>query len=61
MNDKVLSQITALPDKSAAELKTLWKELYQQEPPAFNKPYYLKRLAYRLKWAYDASRRFRFL
>ena len=49
MNDKVLSQITALPDKSAAELKTLWKELYQQEPPAFNKPYYLKRLAYRLQ------------
>jgi hypothetical protein len=49
MNDKVLSQITALPNKSAAELKTLWKELYQQEPPAFNKPYYLKRLAYRLQ------------
>ena len=49
MNDKVLQQVATLPDKSAAELKALWKELFQQEPPGFNKTQYVKKLAYRLQ------------
>ncbi len=33
MNDSVLAQLAALPEKSTAELKQLWRELYDREPP----------------------------
>ena len=49
MHDSVLAQLAALPQKSTAELKQLWRDLYDREPPPFNKPFLVKRLAYRIQ------------
>jgi len=49
MSNNILAQVAALSDKGANELKKLWRKLYQTEPPPFNKPYYIKRLAYRIQ------------
>ena len=49
MHDSVLAQLAALPQKSTAELKQMWRELYDREPPPFNKPFLVKRLAYRIQ------------
>jgi hypothetical protein len=49
MNDSVLAQLAALPEKTPAELKQLWRELYDREPPSHNKPCLVKRLAYRIQ------------
>jgi DUF2924 family protein len=45
----VLAQLAALPGKSTAELKQLWRELYDREPPPYNRPFLVKRLAYRIQ------------
>ena len=49
MTDSVLAQLAALPGKTAPELKQLWRELYDREAPSFNKPFLVKRLAYRIQ------------
>jgi hypothetical protein len=49
MNDSVLAQVAALPEKSTAELKQLWRGLYDREPPSGNKPFLIKRLSYRIQ------------
>jgi hypothetical protein len=49
MNDSVLAQLAALPEKTLPELKQLWRELYEREPPSGNKPFLVKRLAYRIQ------------
>ena len=49
MHDSVLAQVAALPEKSMADLKQLWRELYDREPPPFNRPFLVKRLAYRIQ------------
>ena len=49
MSDRVLAQLAALPGKSTAELKQLWRELHDREPPSFNRNYLVKRLAYRIQ------------
>jgi hypothetical protein len=49
MNDSVLAQLAALPEKTPAELKQLWRDLYDREPPSGNKPFLVKRLAYRIQ------------
>jgi hypothetical protein len=49
MNNSVLAQLAALPEKSTAELKQLWRDLYDREPPPYNKPFLIKRLAYRIQ------------
>ncbi|MGZ9006498.1 MAG: DUF2924 domain-containing protein [Burkholderiales bacterium] len=49
MNDSVLVQLAALPEKSLPELKQLWRELYDREPPSGNKPFLIKRLTYRIQ------------
>jgi hypothetical protein len=49
MNDSVLAQLAALPEKTLPELKQLWRELYDREPPSGNKPFLIKRLAYRIQ------------
>jgi hypothetical protein len=49
MNDSVLTQVAALTEKSTAELKQLWRDLYDREPPSGNKPFLIKRLAYRIQ------------
>jgi hypothetical protein len=49
MLDSVLGQIAALPEKSMADLKQMWRELYSSEPPPYNKAFLVRRLAYRLQ------------
>lgn len=49
MTDSVLPQLAALPGKSTPELKQLWRELYDREPPPYSKPFLVKRLAYRIQ------------
>ena len=49
MKDSIPAQLTALPGKSIAELKDLWRELYQAEPPPYNRGFLVTRLAYRIQ------------
>lgn len=49
MESNVLAQLAALPSKTTAELKTLWRSLYDSAPPPYNKPALVKRLAYRIQ------------
>jgi hypothetical protein len=49
MNNSVLAQLAALPAKTTAELKQLWRELYDREPPLFKRDFLVKRLAYRIQ------------
>jgi DUF2924 family protein len=49
MTNSVLAQLAALPGKSTAELKQLWRELYDHQPPPYNRPFLVKRLAYRIQ------------
>src|SRR5512147_2369733 len=49
MRDSMLAQVAALPEKSTADLKQLWRDLYDREPPTYNKPFLIKRLAYRIQ------------
>ena len=49
MSDSIPAQVAALPGKSIAELKDLWRELYQAEPPPYNRGFLVKRLAYRIQ------------
>ena len=49
MDDTVLAQVAALPEKSMADLKQLWRDLYAREPPPYNRQFLIKRLAFRLQ------------
>lgn len=49
MSDGVLAQLAALPNKSTAELKQLWRELHDREPASLNREFLIKRLAYRIQ------------
>ena len=49
MENTVLAQLAALPSKTTPELKQLWRDLYDREPPPYNKPFLVKRLAYRIQ------------
>jgi DUF2924 family protein len=49
MNNSVLAQLAVLPEKSTAELKQMWRDLYDRETPPYNKPFLVKRLAYRIQ------------
>ena len=49
MTNTVLAHLAALPSKTTPELKQLWRDLYDREPPPYNKPFLVKRLAYRLQ------------
>jgi len=49
MQDSALARVAALPGKSTADLKQLWRELYDREPPPYNRPFLVKRLAYRIQ------------
>jgi hypothetical protein len=49
MNNSVLAQLAALPEKTLPELKQLWRDLYDREPPSGNKPFMIKRLSYRIQ------------
>ncbi len=45
----VLGRLAALKTASTPELKQQWRELFGREPPAFNRPYLVSRLAYRVQ------------
>lgn len=49
MPDSTLCQIAELPSMSHDELKELWRALYGKEPPAYNRTFLVKRLAYRIQ------------
>jgi hypothetical protein len=49
MKDSVLSQLAALKGASAPVLKARWRELFETEPPAYNRRFLESRLAYRIQ------------
>ena len=49
MQNNVLARVAALPQMPMAELAAMWEEVFQAKPPKYNKPYLVKRLAYRLQ------------
>ena len=49
MNDSVLAQLAALPEKTTPELRQLWRDLFDIEPPRYNRRFLESRLAYRIQ------------
>lgn len=49
MNNNVISQLSALKEMEVVDLKAKWRELFGNEPPAFNRGYLESRLAYRIQ------------
>jgi hypothetical protein len=49
MPDTVLAQLSALKAAPVAELKRKWRELFDREPPAYNRRFLENRLAYRVQ------------
>ena len=47
MNDPVLARLAALKTTPTPKLKEQWRQLFESEPPAFNRRYLESRLAYR--------------
>ena len=45
----VLARLAALKDAPIAELKRQWRELFQAEPPPYNRKFLESRLAYRIQ------------
>ena len=46
---QVLPRLAALQTATAPELKEQWRALFGKEPPPFNRPYLVRRLAYRIQ------------
>jgi Protein of unknown function (DUF2924) len=49
MSESVLAQIAALKVKSTPQLRALWKELFDRDPPPFGRRYLEDRLSYRIQ------------
>ena len=49
MNDPVLARLAALKTTPTPKLKEQWRQLFESEPPAFNRRYLESRLAYRIQ------------
>lgn len=49
MKETVLSQLAALKGAPADALKARWRELFDTEPPAFNRQFLESRLSYRVQ------------
>jgi len=49
MSDGVLAKIAALKTTPAPALKAKWRELYDSEPPPYNRRFLESRLAYRIQ------------
>src|SRR3954471_22486451 len=49
MKDSVLAQLAALKGAPAGALKARWRELFETEPPAYNRRFLESRLAYRIQ------------
>jgi len=48
-SQNVLSQISILRTLSKEQLQQKWKELFGKEPPAYSRPFLLKRLIYKIQ------------
>lgn len=48
-SDPILARLAALQTMSNAELKAQWRDLFEAEPPPFNRRYLASRLAYRIQ------------
>ena len=49
MSDQVLARLAALKPTPTPQLKEQWRQLFEGEPPAFNRRYLESRLAYRIQ------------
>ena len=49
MKDSVLTQLAVLKNAPAEALKARWRELFDTEPPAYNRRFLESRLAYRIQ------------
>jgi hypothetical protein len=49
MSDPVLAQLAALKTARIADLKTKWRDLFESEPPPYNRRFLEHRLAYRIQ------------
>jgi DUF2924 family protein len=49
MSESALAQIAALKAKTTPELRALWKELFDRDPPPFGRRYLEDRLSYRIQ------------
>ncbi len=49
MNDQILARLAALKSTPTPKLKEQWRQLFDSEPPAFNRRYLESRLAYRIQ------------
>lgn len=49
MKENVLAQLAALKNAPAAALKARWRELFDTEPPAYDRRFLESRLAYRIQ------------
>ena len=45
----ILSQLAELDRLGPVELKERWRALFGTEPPAYNRPFLIKRLAHRIQ------------
>ena len=45
----VLAQLAALPTLATADLKQLWRRLYERDPPPYTRTYLISRLTYRVQ------------
>ncbi len=48
-HDPITARLAALKDMKTPELKAQWRELFDSEPPPFNRRYLESRLAYRIQ------------
>jgi len=51
-NNTIFLQVAALQRLNLTELRNKWVDLFDSEPPPYNKKFLLKRLAYRLQELY---------
>jgi hypothetical protein len=49
MNNTVLAQLAALKGAPVADLKQKWRDLFEREPPPYNRRFLESRLAYRIQ------------
>jgi hypothetical protein len=49
MTDTVLAQLAALKTAPVAELKRKWRDLFDRDPPPYNRRFLESRLAYRIQ------------
>ena len=49
MNESIVARVAALKTADAADLKQMWRDLFSQEPPPFNRRFLENRLAYRIQ------------